>query len=72
MTWKLLYKHLLQYQAKLLDSGDPSRELPHLEKLLSSIQQTLHESDSDVTPRRASAKLTTGMLLHFKNRFDEF
>ena len=63
MTWKLLYKHLLQHQTRLLDSGDPSSELQHLEKLLASIQQTLHESDSDITPRKVSAKVSIGKIL---------
>lgn len=71
MTWKLLYKHLLQYQAQLFDSGDPSGELQHLEKLMSSIQQTLQESDSEITPRQTSAKLSIGNII-FNIRYGNY
>ena len=59
-TWKTLYKHVVDYQSKISAAGDPKGELPHVEKLMFTIQQTLQEADVTITPRKASAKLSSG------------
>ena len=59
-TWKLLYRHVVEHQASLSRSGDPTGDLPHTEKLLLSIQQVLQNGEGEVTPRTAAAKLSAG------------
>jgi len=61
-TWKLLFRHVVEHQASLSRSGDPTGDLPHTEKLLLSIQQVLQNGEGEVTPRTAAAKLSAGSL----------
>jgi len=59
-SWKLLYKHTVDYQNHVSKSGDVNNELPLIGKLLTSVQHVLEETEARVSPRAVVAKLSAG------------
>lgn len=59
-TWKLLYKHALDYyQSEMSNSGN-TQDLLQVKKLMYNIQQVLQENEAFITPKNASERLSAG------------
>lgn len=59
-TWKVLYHHTVEYESKVKKSGDRQQELPNIDKLILAIQQVLQDTDAQITPRSAAARVSAG------------